>query len=488
MLSDSESSDSDNGIRFKTASTRNKEDSYNSTAPTSKNNGNRHDGGGSSGNSNWRSSRQDDRNDRDYQRKRSDGRSSRRSESRERDRKSSSNNYRSDSRDRQNNSNYRSSDRRRSRSRDRIRSNNDVDRKREEKSHRNAPTEVTRSVSMEKPIVVSNHIAEKTTSPAASSVDKHKAKRSKHKKHKRSKREDEKDDESKEREIPKMDQKITRKSATPQPVPLGQTLEPADDPIDDNNSMCGPKLPPNYKPSRSSSSEKRSASQIMGPSLPPTSAQRATSSSSSSSTSRKNDRHTSNSSSERHRKPLGPVAPPAELLEQQDNAMSDISETEDDYLIGPIPDGAHKTEAHLELEKRALELKLAKFNETIDDNLPVREDWMIELPEVKTVANLGLTARQFRTKERPDLSDRSSWTDTPKEKERKVHGKSSTVSVEEVKLSRQKEAKDVYNARRDAEQEDAARKHRKKHRRDESLLDIHQKKLKKKKDVSVLFF
>lgn len=46
---------------------------------------------------------------------------------------------------------------------------------------------------------------------------------------------------------------------------------------------------------------------------------------------------------------------------------------------------------------------------------------MTELPGVNNLsASLGLTARTFRAKEGPDMSDRSAWTDTPADRERKA--------------------------------------------------------------------
>lgn len=164
--------------------------------------------------------------------------------------------------------------------------------------------------------------------------------------------------------------------------------------------------------------------------------------------------------------------------------MSDISD-DDDCLIGPLPGGAGaKSEAHLELEKRALELKLAKFTEMdAHDDLVVRDEWMLELPEVKGVTDMGLTARQFRTKERPDFGDRSGWTDTPHDREHKSRHKK-LPTEEELRKEKQQEARAMFIENRDREQEEAARKHKKKHKRDESLMDIHQKKLKKDKKVN----
>lgn len=44
---------------------------------------------------------------------------------------------------------------------------------------------------------------------------------------------------------------------------------------------------------------------------------------------------------------------------------------------------------------------------------------MLELPPEKA-SNLGLGPRSFRMREAPDMSDRSSWTDTPADKLRKM--------------------------------------------------------------------
>lgn len=277
----------------------------------------------------------------------------------------------------------------------------------------------------------------------------------------------------------------------------------------DDTSVCGPTLPPHLRANENRRS--RSNDHLHEKPRSSSSASKSNPPSSSSSNRRRYDESTShhrstsgsasgtlrNSSS--NKRIVGPAAPPPEFLEKQqsqykapptttdDIIMSDISETEDDYLIGPVPIGVQtKSEAHLELERRALELKLAKYDDSARHKPKdkERETWMTELPDIKPVAGLGLAARQFRTKDRPDLSDRSSWTDTPREKNQKSSSHRRQPTTDEVKLAKRKEADALYMARRDAEQEAAARKHKKKYKRDESLLDIHQKKMKRKKEVS----
>lgn len=167
---------------------------------------------------------------------------------------------------------------------------------------------------------------------------------------------------------------------------------------------------------------------------------------------------------------------------KMDSAIMDISDSEDDDFVGPTPIDSisKKSEAYLELEKRALELKIAKLNEkerNTQNPIKEREEWMTELPDIRTVSDLGLKARQFRAKERDEIKDRTGWTDTPRDREEKSKRKEPTQD-ELIDLRNRKAAK-LYRERRDAEQEAAIKKHKKKHKRDQSLLELHQKNLKK---------
>lgn len=49
--------------------------------------------------------------------------------------------------------------------------------------------------------------------------------------------------------------------------------------------------------------------------------------------------------------------------------------------------------------------------------VPVRESWMTELPP--ELQHIGLGARTFKKKSGPENKDRSIWTDTPADRERK---------------------------------------------------------------------
>ncbi|XP_058821686.1 GPALPP motifs-containing protein 1 [Topomyia yanbarensis] len=190
---------------------------------------------------------------------------------------------------------------------------------------------------------------------------------------------------------------------------------------------------------------------------------------------------------------IGPTLPAnmkinTEPTESSESELSPFSEEEeesardDEDMIGPLPGGS-SSRANLELEQRALEIKLKRLDESKSVNVTSREDWMLELPDIRKVSDMGLGARQFRTREKQEIGDRTVWTDTPSDKERKKSGHSSKDPIRD----REEEQQRRRVAERDRQQEEMVKKHKKKHKRDKSLLDIHKKKLeedKKNKDVS----
>lgn len=156
-----------------------------------------------------------------------------------------------------------------------------------------------------------------------------------------------------------------------------------------------------------------------------------------------------------------------------------ISSDDDDNMIGPLPASAEMSERDLELEKRKIEIKLQQLDRraqaVTSQDMRHREEWMLELPEVKHVADMGLTSRQFRKNNRPDFSDRSSWTKTPNDQHKpKTH---------EKHKSDDDKRRELEVRRRDEEQERQAKEHKKIHKRDKTLLEIHEKKLKKEKVI-----
>lgn len=216
-----------------------------------------------------------------------------------------------------------------------------------------------------------------------------------------------------------------------------------------NSDICGPALPPHlniqYKGNASPETE--------GPALPP---------------------HLQS-------KNLGPSIPDhmRKVLAERGRDVITYESSDEDSGIGPLPAGSEEkwSDAHRRLEERALDIKIKNLDGYSKTKVKSREKWMLELPEGKA-KYIGLEARSFRAKEGPDMSDRTSWTDTPEEKARKATGQ-----VREADLDQQlkEEARMRHITNRDEEQESSVKKHKKKHKRDESLLEIHQKKLKKKK-------
>lgn len=99
---------------------------------------------------------------------------------------------------------------------------------------------------------------------------------------------------------------------------------------------------------------------------------------------------------------------------------------------------------------------------------------MLELPPEKAV-NLGLGPRSFRSRIPDKTGDRSEWTDTPADKEKK---KNQPKPPDDSTLVRQ-----IGIEERDREMEKLAKKAEKKLKRKESLVEIHMKKMKKKAKV-----
>ncbi|XP_017847102.1 GPALPP motifs-containing protein 1 [Drosophila busckii] len=176
---------------------------------------------------------------------------------------------------------------------------------------------------------------------------------------------------------------------------------------------------------------------------------------------------------------IGPIIP-SELIKATETTIKDNSDSEEDLAgnFGPLP---HAT--HVQLEERALAMKLAALDGaglgSTGTEQDVREEWMLELPEVGLKGGLAALNNMKRTfyqgKERPDFSDRSSWTKTPQSAAAAAAAGPKPCSSKDLEQSAQAR----YERQRDEEQELMAKKHKKKHKREESLVDIHQKKLRK---------
>ncbi|XP_043472478.1 myb-like protein X [Leptopilina heterotoma] len=164
----------------------------------------------------------------------------------------------------------------------------------------------------------------------------------------------------------------------------------------------------------------------------------------------------------------GPTLP-SELKTDCVSAESD--DDDDDDVIGPLPadHSAHKTsivQQSLELRAQRLQYELMTQHTSKEKK---REEWMTELPAVQAVS-LGLGPRKFKTRDGPDLSDRSSWSDTPADKMRKKQEKAEERLA--AIANKEEPIKEFFV------KEESSEKSKKRHK---SLLEIHQKKLKKKK-------
>ncbi|XP_049279338.1 GPALPP motifs-containing protein 1 [Anopheles funestus] len=282
-----------------------------------------------------------------------------------------------------------------------------------------------------------------------------------------------------------------------------QDDQPEQQPCAANNrsdESFGPTLPPSL--TKASDRERNTLGENnhdepIGPALPP---------------------HLQNSKSKERDEPIvpeprciGPALPPGFVASQisdnehisSESELSPFSEPEEEAeeeeehdiedFIGPLP-GTSSSRVNVELEQRALELKIRQMEEATalangsgSSTVPKsREDWMLELPDIRKISDMGLGARQFRTREKAEIGDRSVWTDTPADRERKKKATGSERSSKhsDAVTERDRERERSLIAKRDKEQEKMVKQHKKKHKRDKTLVEIHQSKLKKDKQAS----
>uniref|UniRef100_A0A8B9KT92 GPALPP motifs-containing protein 1 n=1 Tax=Astyanax mexicanus TaxID=7994 RepID=A0A8B9KT92_ASTMX len=233
-------------------------------------------------------------------------------------------------------------------------------------------------------------------------------------------------------------------------------------------SVIGPALPPLYKAAGSSSSEdsdreevvfKRakysgsgdgSSSQppVLGPALPPGFKKQ----------------HYEDEEEDEGNGAVGPALPPGYQAE------SSSSEEEDDGTFGPMPaTGAAQSSVALDFERRAKKMRDKLLG--LDVSLK-RESWMTELPP--ELQHIGLGARTFKKRSGPENKDRSIWTDTPADRERKAKERQ---EAKEKGLPAKEEAprlpqKDVAMAEKVSKYNES--------KRGESLMSMHAKKMKQK--------
>lgn len=224
------------------------------------------------------------------------------------------------------------------------------------------------------------------------------------------------------------------------PAPRKQKRNQDDD-DDDDEGFFGPALPPGFK--KQDDSPPRP---IIGPALPPGFIK-------------------STQKSEKGRDDPGQV-----LSHLNSEKETDSSEEED--IVGPMPAKEPVNYSiTTEFEKRAQRMKEKLTKGDDDSSKPImRESWMTELPpEMK---DFGLGPRTFKRKADDKSGDRSVWTDTPADRERKAK------EVQEARKLFHKDEEYVLSGREKRLAEQVSSYNELK--RSESLMDIHHKKLKNK--------
>ncbi|XP_059129295.1 GPALPP motifs-containing protein 1 [Peromyscus eremicus] len=288
--------------------------------------------------------------------------------------------------------------------------------------------------------------------------------------------------------------------------------------------LIGPALPPGFKKHATAEDEERDLSPVAGPALPPnyrsSSSDSSDSNEDSSSLSEEGDQESEEDDSgptarkqRRHQdrdddddgffgpalppgfkkqddsppRPLiGPALPPGFIKSPQKSDKgredsgqvssffnSEEAESSDEDIVGPMPaKGPVNYSVTTEFERRAQRMKEKLTKGDDDSSKPItRESWMTELPpEMK---DFGLGPRSFKRRADDKSGDRSIWTDTPADRERKAK-----EMQESRKSFSKKDEENILSGRdkRLAEQVSSYNESK----RSESLMDIHHKKLKSK--------
>ncbi|XP_056268873.1 GPALPP motifs-containing protein 1 [Pseudoliparis swirei] len=219
----------------------------------------------------------------------------------------------------------------------------------------------------------------------------------------------------------------------------------------DDDGFFGPVLPPGFKKQQCSPERPP----MLGPALPPGFRRAAY----------ENDDDEDKDGEDGEDFP-GPALPPGYQAE------SSSSEAEDEDVIGPMPPTEPvENPVALDFERRARKMK----DKLTGDNTPeveARETWMTELPP--ELQHIGLGARTFKKKSGPENKDRTIWTDTPLDRERKIEErleKKKKGEVEEVYVP-QVSQKDLEMAKKVSQHNET--------KRAESLVSLHTKKMKEK--------
>uniref|UniRef100_A0A1A7XZ20 GPALPP motifs-containing protein 1 n=1 Tax=Iconisemion striatum TaxID=60296 RepID=A0A1A7XZ20_9TELE len=162
----------------------------------------------------------------------------------------------------------------------------------------------------------------------------------------------------------------------------------------------------------------------------------------------------------------GPALPPGYCPEPSS------SEGEEEDVIGPMPaTGPIQDSVALDFECRAQRMK-EKLTRVNVPEVVTRETWMTELPP--ELQHIGLGARTFKKRSGPENKDRSIWTDTPADRERKARER-----LEGKKTSETKKDSAPQVSQKDLEMAEKVSKYNES-KRAESLMNMHAKKIKEK--------
>lgn len=169
---------------------------------------------------------------------------------------------------------------------------------------------------------------------------------------------------------------------------------------------------------------------------------------------------------------IGPMLPSSFQSKDDGPEKKELldSEEEEDDAIGPLPadhPSLKNSYVHEQLEQRARRI-MDERREEDNSVLNQREEWMTELPPAQA-NNLGLSSRKFRVRPAPDMSDRTCWTDTPAQKAEKQRKR------EEERSHRHRGLEEEHGKRSVVSESGKSKK------REKSLLEMHQGKLRKKK-------
>lgn len=158
---------------------------------------------------------------------------------------------------------------------------------------------------------------------------------------------------------------------------------------------------------------------------------------------------------------------------QSDHTEDDESDDDDDDGIGPRPPQPGDTNSILRSQMSDIERRAQSMKDKIegkDKEVVQRDTWMLELPSAKA-KSFGLGARTFSRKGITQVGDRSAWTDTPENREKRARGEIDEVEDPDNEV--------LVNRARDEVMGKVTEELRLK-RGTDSLLDIHGTKLKKK--------